>query len=116
MICKCGSYVSGDFCTICERVIRDKPKLKTKIAKRAESKKIDDEVYKAKRLKFLRVNQRCEVFPELKAVEIHHKAGRLGKNYLDESTWMAVSRAGHNWIHDNDAEARAKGFLLTRTN
>jgi hypothetical protein len=26
----------------------------------------------------------------------------------DESTWIAVSRDGHNWIHDNPKEAREK--------
>ena len=50
-----------------------------------------------------------------KAVDIHHKRGRHGKNYLDVKTWMAVSRSGHQWIHENDAEARVKGWLLTQT-
>lgn len=112
---KCFSYVSGDFCLICETVIHDKKPLKKKIEKRGEKGKAQDKVYNLLRSKFLRDRQRCEVFPELKATEVHHKSGRLGKNYLDVSTWMAVSRKGHDWIHSNDSEARQKGFLLTRT-
>lgn len=47
----------------------------------------------------------------INSCDIHHKAGRTGKNYLDESTWMAVSRDGHRWIHDHPKEARARGWL-----
>lgn len=47
-----------------------------------------------------------------RATEVHHKAGRSGKNFLDESTWMAVSREGHRWLHNNPREARARGWIL----
>jgi hypothetical protein len=41
------------------------------------------------------------------STEIHHTyCGKDRANYLDESTWIAVSRDGHNWIHDNPKEAR----------
>lgn len=49
--------------------------------------------------------------PPDRSSEVHHKAGRTGKNYLDESTWMAVSREGHTWIHEHPSEARARGWL-----
>jgi hypothetical protein len=46
------------------------------------------------------------------STEIHHTyCGKdRAKYYLDESTWIAVSRDGHNWIHDNPKEAREKDF------
>ena len=44
--------------------------------------------------------------------EIHHKNKRTGARLLDESQWMAVSRAGHKWIEAHKSEARAKGYLL----
>ncbi len=49
--------------------------------------------------------------PVPRSCDIHHKAGRTGANYLDESTWMAVSREAHEWIHSHPKEARAKGWL-----
>lgn len=45
------------------------------------------------------------------ATEIHHTAGRIGKNFLDESTWLPMSRDAHTWIHQHPSEARAKGWL-----
>lgn len=47
-----------------------------------------------------------------RSTDIHHKAGRTGSNYLDTSTWMAVSRAAHDWIHTHPKEARARGWLV----
>lgn len=47
-----------------------------------------------------------------RSIDVHHKAKRTGRNYLDDSTWMAVSRAGHEWIHSHGKEARAKGYLV----
>lgn len=45
------------------------------------------------------------------ATDIHHVKGRLGGNYLDVSTWMAVCRTCHDWIHQHPKEARAAGML-----
>lgn len=50
--------------------------------------------------------------PVPKATEIHHMK-KPKQTYLnDTSTWMAVSRQGHEWIENNKAEAREKGFLF----
>ena len=48
----------------------------------------------------------------LLCTEVHHKAGRKGKllNYVPY--WLAVSRKGHNWIHDNPKEAYQLEFLI----
>lgn len=46
------------------------------------------------------------------STEIHHKAGRSGANYLDESTWMACSSEGHRWITDHPKEAEARGWII----
>ncbi len=48
-----------------------------------------------------------------RATECHHRNGRTGTNYLDTSTWMAVSRQGHEWIHQHPSQARAKGYITT---
>jgi hypothetical protein len=114
MQCTCGNYVSGDYCKRCEKLLVE-PKAKTKaIKKRSDSGKRDDLIYKALRLKFLRENPRCSVYPELKASEVHHKKGRVGKNYLDVSTWLAVSRKAHQEIEENPDWAKSKGYSLSR--
>lgn len=46
------------------------------------------------------------------STEVHHRAGRTGTNFLDESTWIAVGRDGHNKIHQNPSWARAQGYLV----
>ena len=46
-----------------------------------------------------------------RSTDIHHKAGRSGENYLDETTWMAVSRQNHDKIHKHPKWARERGYL-----
>lgn len=111
---KCSSYVSGDYCHICETIISLKTQKPKKIKQRSDKKKIDDLVYKAKRLKFLKENPRCMVYPELKSTDVHHKRGRVGSNYLDEKTWLAVSRKAHIEIEENPEWAILKGYSELR--
>ena len=72
-------------------------------------------IYTAKRVEFLSRNENkfCAVYPGIKSGEIHHKySGKdRAKYFLDETTWLAVSRQGHNWIHDNPKEARELNLL-----
>lgn len=49
-----------------------------------------------------------------RATEIHHKRGRFGSRLCDEQYWMAVSQAGHDWIHKNPKEAYARGYMIPR--
>ena len=50
-----------------------------------------------------------DVVPQ--SIDIHHKHGRTGTNYLDTTTWLAVSRFQHERIHNNPSWARSHGFL-----
>ncbi len=45
------------------------------------------------------------------ATDVHHMKGRLGGNFLDESTWLPVCRSCHNRIHAQGNIARALGLL-----
>lgn len=45
-----------------------------------------------------------------RSTEIHHVKGR-GKHLNDESSWLAVSRPTHNFIHANPSKARLMGLL-----
>jgi hypothetical protein len=46
--------------------------------------------------------------------DVHHKAGRIGEMLLEQSKWLAVCRACHNWIETNRKEAMERGFLISR--
>lgn len=108
------------------------PKAANRKAIRKRSKKgcRMDRVYAQRRKWFLSMpeNQKCPValsgliegqfnqkYPHHRqTVQVHHKAGREGGNFLDESTWLAVSAEGHKFLHDHPALAREKGWMISR--
>lgn len=69
--------------------------------------------YSKLRKQFLKENPKCAVYPYLKAVEIHHTYPGSNRNryFLEVSTWMAVSREGHNFIHSNVSLSKERGYL-----
>jgi len=99
-------------------VPKHKPNLKLKsfkpIPKVSAKRKIENLKYSALRIEFLgkKENKICPITKQ-PTTEVHHTyCGKdRAKYYLDVSTWLAVSRNGHNWIHDNPKEARELGFL-----
>ena len=46
--------------------------------------------------------------------EVHHVRGRAGSLLLDKRYWMAISKAGHRWIHAHVEEARKHGWICER--
>lgn len=84
------------------------------IAKVSAKRKIENREYTIKRLQFLAQpeNQKCPITGK-QTTDVHHTyAGASRQRYfLNESTWIAVSRDGHNWIHNNPAEAKEQGYL-----
>lgn len=67
--------------------------------------------YRRKRVAYLTRHPTCQACGKRRAEHIHHKAGRHGGKYLDESSWMAVCFLCHNVIHAHPKEARALGYL-----
>lgn len=49
-----------------------------------------------------------------RSVDVHHMK-RRGKYFLDTSSWLAVSRQAHDWIHSNPKEATEMGWLIPRS-
>lgn len=84
------------------------------IAKKSEKRKVADIEYKKLNIQFLSENTMCAIYPHLRATEVHHThCGKdRDKYYLDTTTWLPVSREGHNHIHNNPKEAREKGWLF----
>lgn len=76
-------------------------------------------IYSKKRKAFLEAHPLCQatwlIWPNRPtrpaATDTHHVKGRLTGYYLDERTWLAVSREAHNWIHSHPTEARRLGLL-----
>jgi hypothetical protein len=114
MFCSNKHYVSGDFCHLCGETLKEKKvpaKGINKVGKK-RSKEIGEYSYKKKI--FMEANPQCAVYPHLKAIDIHHIRGRNGDLFLNEDFWLPVSRAGHNWIHENMIEAQKLGFVMLR--
>lgn len=50
----------------------------------------------------------------IKSTDIHHKAGRVGKNLYDPENFLAVCRNCHNYIEMNPLWAKETGYSLSR--
>ena len=56
-------------------------------------------------------NHICPITGE-RTTDVHHKAGRVGKILLEQVYLLAVSRDGHDWIHNHPKESYEKGYLI----
>ena len=99
------------------RVYDKKPKTYSKPLKRTPIKKMSDKTAKLNKVysvackQFKKDNPRCQYEDCRSATQdVHHIAGR-GVNLLNQSTWMAVCRGHHRYIHDNPKESRESGYL-----
>jgi hypothetical protein len=43
--------------------------------------------------------------------EVHHVRGRSGGLLLDRRWWLAVSAAGHDWVHQHPKQAAERGWI-----
>jgi hypothetical protein len=87
---------------------------RTPLRKVSIKRKAQNVLYLKRRAEFFArpENLKCKVFPLLQATDIHHMAGRKGDMLLDERFWLAVSREGHRWIHENPKKAMELGFIM----
>lgn len=94
---------------------KSEPKEKKPIPRRSKKKIIEDLQYSVLRKEFLEKpeNKICKI-NGMPTTEIHHKyCGKdRAKYYLDTSTWLAVNRDSHNFIHDNPKKSRELGYLM----
>jgi hypothetical protein len=101
MQCINGHYVSGDYCFLCDELVRP-PKEKAKgINKMSPRRSKESKEYARKKKKYMTLNPMCQaklIGCTGKAEDLHHKAGRTGTNYTDEKTFMSVCRICHDQI------------------
>jgi hypothetical protein len=94
---------------------KGKPLSSSSIPKVSDKRKKQDNEYYKRRSIFLFNNPCCQFFGcPYRSTDVHHKKGRIGDNYLDTSTWMAVCRSHHAWIENNPKEAIEKGYSQLR--
>lgn len=88
------------------------------IAPRSRKKQEEDREYSVLRKGFLYYHQHCQAQLQnictRHATDVHHKAGRIGKNYLDVRTWLAVCRSCHMWIEEHPKEAKELGYSQSK--
>jgi hypothetical protein len=116
--CEYPRFAKG-YCTSHQHLRTDKkPKFKKvkQIAKISARRKTERQIYSVKRRMFLEQHPKCAVYLDLDATEIHHKNSTRHGKLLDDSDWLAVSRKGHLWIHDNPEAAEEKGWLIKGRN
>ena len=96
----------------------NKPTARQKPISRVSARRAKEEkIYSKQRLSFLKLYPVCQANLNgctTKSTDVHHKSGRTGYLYLDESKWLAVCRACHMWIETHPKEARQIGFSISR--
>lgn len=95
-------------------------KKRKKINPISAKKKSEDAIYRIKRLAFLRDNPYCVLCKMLGiegctiiATDVHHTRGH-GIFYLDETTWLAACRHGHEYERVNSKKAYKAKVTKTR--
>ena len=91
-------------------------KKKTRISPMSEKRTEQNKIYLIRRPLFLATNTDCKINSEdctKKTKDVHHTYSGKNRNkyFLDETTWIAICRNCHNWIHDNPKQARKIGYL-----
>lgn len=91
------------------------PKPKKPIAKKSAKRSKEEREYDKKCKEFIENKMICEVKGcRCRSTEVHHKAGRIGADYLDELKWLAVCRAHHSYIEEHPEWAKENNYSLHR--
>lgn len=100
---------------------KESPKPKPKpIRARSDKRSKQERIYKSKRYIYLMKpeNRLCQVkSPKCTkvATQVHHMKGRIGELLINEDYWLpSCHECNVNWIEQNSAEAREKGFTINR--
>jgi AMMECR1 domain-containing protein len=107
------SHKKDKYCKECWYTI-EKPK---SISPVSEKRRVEMDEYSKKRLAFLSLHQHCQahlVGCTGTSTDVHHKAGRVGDNYLNMNTWLAVCRDCHTYIETHPEEAKELGLSESR--
>jgi len=107
------SHKKDKYCKECWYTI-EKPKSISPVSKKRQG---EMDKYSTLREAFLVAKPKCEaklVGCTGISTDVHHKAGRVGENYLKIGTWLAVCRSCHRWIEDNPEAAKELNLSQSR--
>jgi hypothetical protein len=86
-----------------------------KIAKVSAKRKVLNVEYKKVRDDFMAAHPFCQFSGCIKrATDCHHAKGKVGKDFTDDTHFIALCRVHHNWVHDFPAEAMELGYSINR--
>ena len=111
------NHEGNKYCQYCwSKVKSGEPEFKSLIPKVSDKRAKKDAEYLKLRYKFLTEHTMCKVSVagcSTKATDVHHTRSGSDRNtyYLVQSTWLAVCRTCHSWIHLNPEKARILGYL-----
>jgi len=109
------SHKKDKYCKECWYTI-EKPKSISPVSKKRQG---EMDTYGRLRDAFITAKPRCEaklVGCTGISTDVHHKAGRVGENYLKIGTWLAVCRSCHSWIETNPEAAKELNLSESRLN
>jgi len=107
------SHKKDKYCKECWYSI-EKPKSISPVSKKRRGE-MDE--YSKRRLAFLALHISCQaklVGCTGKSTDVHHKAGRVGDDYLNMNKWLAACRSCHSWIETNPEAAKELGLSESR--
>lgn len=89
---------------------------KSAISQVSSKRKKKDQEYIKLRNRFLTDFSLCQVAVKgcsVNATDVHHTYAGANRDafYLVQSTWLAVCRNCHDWVHAHPKESRAFGYL-----
>jgi hypothetical protein len=98
---------------------KDKSVIRKRIKPISDKRAKEMQTYKVMRMEFLQERPKCEICIALKepvindSTEVHHKwSGKdRATHFLDISSWLAVCREHHIFLHSNPKWARENEFL-----
>jgi len=94
-----------------------KPTAKKPLSPRSSKQVKLDALYTVLRESYMKRNPFCLAkLPgcSINATDIHHKMGRTGKLYLDETEFLSVCRTCHGWIETHPTEAKLLNLSKSR--
>lgn len=111
------AYPNGNYESFSPDELKPATKQRMAISKVSENKKAEDKVYASIRKVFLDNHKVCEakILRCLnQSTEVHHKKGRVGKNYLDVHTFLALCSNCHRWIETHPESSKEHGYSIDR--
>ena len=89
---------------------------KSAISQVSSKRRKKDQEYLKLRNRFLTDFSLCQIAVKgcsINATDVHHTYAGANRDafYLVQSTWLAVCRNCHDWIHAHPKESRAFGYL-----